>query len=86
MSNIEQFKTFAKAKYAWPGGYPMFALTDDGACLCHQCCKDNYRIIREAQNTSDRGGWNVAAVDVNWEDTFMLCEHCGESIESAYGE
>ena len=40
MNNSEQFKAFAKSKYAWPGGYPLFAITNDGGCLCHKCSKD----------------------------------------------
>ena len=86
MDNIKAFKDFTKQKYAWPGGYPMFAITNDSACLCHQCCLDNYKQIRQAQNDSDNTGWYVEAVDVNWQDPFLICDHCGESIESAYGE
>ena len=88
MNNSEQFKTFAKSKYAWPGGYPLFAITNDGGCLCHKCSKDNYRLIREAQKTIELGcsGWSVVAVDVNWEDSELYCDNCSETIESAYGE
>ena len=82
----DSFKQFAKSKYAWPGGYPLFAITNDSACLCHQCCLDNYRQIRESQKDNDSMGWNVEAIDINWEDEFLLCEHCGDSIECAYPE
>ena len=30
--------TLARNPFAFPGGYPMFAVTSDGACLCHKCC------------------------------------------------
>ena len=87
MSHIsEQTIYLARSGYAWPGGYPLFAITNDGACLCRMCVRDNYRAIRESQNADSSDGWQVEAVDVNWEDVDLTCEHCGENIESAYGE
>jgi hypothetical protein len=86
-NTAEQTKAFARNKFAWPGGYPMCAITQDGGCLCHTCLKDNYRIIREAQRGCfDAPDWNVVCVDVNWESTTLQCDHCNEVIESAYGE
>ena len=76
---------FIRSPYAWPGGYPLFAVTSDGASLCHKCCKDNYRQIRESMRDHSSDGWRVDAVDVNWEDADMLCDDCGNVIESAYG-
>lgn len=72
-----------KNPYCWPGGYPKFAVTDDGGCLCKKCCWTERKQIREA----DPGdGWEVQAVTINWEDANLLCDHCGERIESAYAE
>jgi hypothetical protein len=28
----------------------------------------------------------VEALDVNWEDPDLFCDHCGNRIESAYAE
>jgi hypothetical protein len=28
----------------------------------------------------------VEALDVNWEDPSLYCDHCGARIESAYAE
>lgn len=76
-----------RTRYAWPGGYPLFAFTSDGAALCLGCCRGQYRIIREAQRSADRhSGWNVSGVDVNWENAGLYCDHCSERIESAYAE
>jgi hypothetical protein len=82
----DALQSIVRHPYAWPGGYPLFAITTCGAALCKKCCKDNYRIIREAQNGNLRDGWQVDAVDVNWEETDLLCDDCGDLIESAYGE
>jgi hypothetical protein len=86
---IKALQEFARHKYAWPGGYPLFAITNDGGCLCHKCVKDNYRLLRESQRNYVRysgDGWQVEAIDINWEDTLLYCDNCGKNIESAYGE
>jgi hypothetical protein len=69
--------------YAWPGGYPMFAVCSDGGALCHRCCKTELRSIGA---TYGRDGWAIVGLDVNWEDPDLYCDHCGERIESAYAE
>ena len=86
MNSIKSVQQFYRNPYAWPGGYPLFAITTDGGCLCHKCVKDNYRIIRESQRDDSRDGWQVDAVDVNWESTDLYCDNCDQAIESAYGE
>jgi len=86
MDAISQLKHFAKHKFAWPGGYPVFAICSDGAALCHQCVLDNYRIIRESQRDNLRDGWQVSATDINYENPDLYCDHCGDRIESAYCE
>jgi hypothetical protein len=69
--------------YAWPGGYPLFAVTSDGGCLCSKCCKTE---AKQIGSTCGNDGWQIVAIDVNWEDENLPCDHCGELIESAYGE
>ena len=69
--------------YAWPGGYPMFAVTSDGAALCPHCCQTERRSIGFTYGTD---GWAVEGLDVNWEDPELYCDHCGNRIESAYAE
>lgn len=61
--------------YAWPGGYPLFYLTDQNSILCpeHANVEDEY---------SDE---TLEAYDVNYEDSDLWCEH-GHRIESAYAE
>ena len=85
-SKIEQFKSFVREPYAWPGGYPMFAITNDGGCLCKSCASENAALIIRATVGKFADGWQIVGVDVNWEDTNLICDHCNQSIESAYGE
>lgn len=83
---IAQVKDFTKHPYAWPGGYPLFAITDDGGCLCHTCTKNNLGLIVKAIAQGLRNGWMVTNITVNWEDTELYCDNCNQRIESAYGE
>ena len=70
--------------YAWPGGYPMFLVTNDGAALCFRCARAEYRQISTAIRHDLNDGWQVTAHGINWEDSELFCDHCGEQIETAY--
>ena len=73
----------SRQPYAWPGGYPRFAVADDGGAICCHCCETERLCIATTTGTD---GWNVIALAVNWEDPDLFCDHCGSAIESAYGE
>jgi hypothetical protein len=60
--------------YAWPGGYPLFYLADDGSVFCPSCA-----------NQGDAEP-EITGADVNWEDASLFCDGCGNQILSAYGE
>lgn len=82
-----QFKNALKAgPYAWPGGYPLFFICDDGAALCCKCAKTEAVGIMRSIQQKARDGWYVTGQDVNWEDPDLFCDHCNERIESAYAE
>lgn len=73
-------------QYVWPGGYPLYYVTMDGAALCPNCMtKERVSIIRSTVENA-RDGWNVSGQDVNWEDSNLYCDHCSKRIESAYAE
>ena len=77
-------RDFIRQPYAWPGGYPMFALTDDCDTLCADCCKKEWQQVCRSTRNDSRDGWRVQAVTINWENPDMVCCHCGDYIESAY--
>jgi hypothetical protein len=83
---IRQVKNAARDAYAWPGGYPLFVLMTDGEAICPKCAKNNFGLIGRATRDGTRGGWAAAGVDIHWEGLPLTCAHCGEDIESAYGE
>lgn len=82
----KNIKDAIRNKYAWPGGYPLFLITSDGAALCVECGRKEFRLIADAWARCDGNGWFVQAADVNWEDGDLYCDHCSKQIESAYGE
>jgi hypothetical protein len=87
INSISDFrKAMRHGPYAWPGGYPCYFITSDGEALSFDAAKAERRNILEAIRDQDRSGWRVVAMDINWEDTDLVCAHTGERIESAYGE
>jgi len=76
MTTLEVKRTLKNGPYAWPGGYPLYFLTNDGACLSFDAMRERFR--EEARE--------IAGVQVNWEDATLYCDHTGKRIESAYAE
>jgi hypothetical protein len=75
-------RSLVQAPFAWPGGYPRYAITNDGEALCPPCCQAEQRQIGTTTGTD---GWCLLALAINWEDADLTCAHCATSIPSAYG-
>ncbi len=72
--------------WAWPGGYPIFYITSDGAALCPDCVNKEIEQIDASVTAKENDGWRVVAADINYEDGELTCDHCSKRIESAYAE
>lgn len=70
--------------YAWPGGYPIVYYLTDLACLCPACANGGNG--SKASETSDDEQWRIVAQDIFYEGAPEACDHCGELMESAYGD
>jgi hypothetical protein len=86
MYSVDQFKTDLQQPYVWPGGYPRFFVTSDGAALSFKAAADNQQLITDAIVDNDNSGWRIIGCDINWEDSNLYCDHIGDRIESAYAE
>ena len=87
INSISDFrKAVRNGAYAWPGGYPVFWLMDDGGVLAFDVCKTERHNMLESLATNSRDGWRPVALEINWEDTEMFCAHTGARIEAAYEE
>lgn len=84
-STLELRATLRAGAYAWPGGYPMFFITSDGAALSFDTVRAEYAQVSRAIREGSRDGWRVIGCDVNWENAELTCEHSGLPIQSAYG-
>lgn len=68
--------------YAWPGGYPLVYIVDDGETLCPACVNDPSTPVHES---GIQDGWRLEGLQVHWEGPPEICAHCGATVESAYG-
>lgn len=83
---LASVRDFIRQPFAFPGGYPKVLVMHDGETLCPQCAKAEYRQISNATRHALRWGWAAAGVDLHMEGSAAICAHCGDSIESAYGD
>ena len=65
------------------GCYPRFGILSDGQPICPDCCRTEVSSIMVADF---HDGWLLVGDCVNYEDSDLLCYHCGEKIPSAYGD
>jgi hypothetical protein len=76
-----ELKQAIRAVYAWPGGYEIFGITDDGGVLCCGCMKKEYKQVAYARMHDLRDGWHVVAIDATCNvDSTTTCDHCGREI------
>ena len=69
------------------GGYPIFYVTADNGVLCAGAECANGPESRSADtDCPDDNQWRIVAADIHWEGTPLICDHCGNGIDSAYGE
>jgi hypothetical protein len=87
INTISDFRAaMRQGPYAWPGGYPLYFVTSDGAALSFKAARKERRNILESIANRSNDGWRVIGLDVNWEDSQLYCDHTNEKIESAYCE
>lgn len=79
MTNVEHLREeYSKfPPYAWPGGYAIAYLMDDGEFLCAGCMNDNPDSIHFSGSGD---GWRVDGfITADWHDTGdgdWICAHC----------
>jgi hypothetical protein len=64
----------------------LFFITSDGGAFSFIGAKAARRMILDSIISHADDGWRVVAMEVNWEDSDLYCDHSGERIESAYAE
>lgn len=90
INSVADFKATLRAgPYAWPGGYALHFLCEDGEAVCFNCAHKKARSIMESiakhqQNVRD--DWRTIACEINYEDNDLQCANCNSRIEPAYGD
>lgn len=70
-----------RVKYAFPGGYPIVLVVDDGETLCADCVATNFREIRSAAKDKRNDGWRPCFCTVYEQDEEPeYCGHCGKDL------
>lgn len=90
MKNLttKQIKELVRHPYAWPGGYEVIFITEDGATLCHNCVHKEWQCVCDSVTHKINDGWMVvgfATLGNNIESTEespLYCEHCNKEWES----
>ncbi len=76
-------KDAIRQKYVWPGGYAILLLTSDGALLCCDCARKEYRSISHSTRHNLKDGWNVYGIqtsaEINDPET-EFCDHCSKAV------
>lgn len=84
---MQQIKAALRAgPYAWPGGYPLYFITHDGAALSFEAVREELRNVAYDVLNAGSTGWRVEALDVNYEDQDLWCAHTNARIPAAYAE
>lgn len=80
VSSLE-LRKYIRTKYAWPGGYELFGIANDGACICCDCMRREYYQIAYSRWHKINDGWRIVAIDcaANY-DSLICCEHCNRTI------
>ena len=86
IETVAQLKATLRAgEFAWPGGYQLYFLTDDGATLSFDGARSSLECCYDAIKTKSNNGWRIVGCDVNYEDDEMTCAHTGAKIPASYG-
>ncbi len=73
--------------YAWPGGYDMFYIMDDGGTLCAKCMNDESNPIHFEGDLEDNSndGWKVIGVSATCNtDSEVRCDHCNVILQTEW--
>lgn len=73
-------------EHAWPGGYPLYFVTRDGAALSFAAVRAEWRQVVWDFLADASTGWRIEAVAINYEDADLRCDHTGARIPSAYAD
>lgn len=84
--DIKQLKENVRDPYAWPGGYEIVSICNDGEVLCYKCVRFNFREVLWSTKNKVNDGWNIvdyAVIGNTIESTDkepIFCAHCNKQF------
>ena len=87
ITGVDDLKATLRAgQWAWPGGYPLFFITSDGAALSFESVRENFYQCCYSSRHGLNDGWRIVCCDINYEEVDLVCDHSGKPIQCAYSE
>ena len=82
IDSINKLKACLRAgEYTFPGGYRLFFITEDGACLSFSAVLDNLQEIYYSMMHEMKDGWSIVGLGcVNESDDDIYCDHTNELL------
>jgi len=82
IDSINKLKSCLRAgEYTFPGGYRLFFITNDGACLSFSSVLDNLQSIYYSMMNDINDGWKIIGLESVAEcDEEVYCDHSNELL------
>jgi hypothetical protein len=77
MYTSQQFLEDLKQPYAWPGGYPRYFVTSDGAALSFKAADEESGAITDSIDRRLNDGWQVIGCDRENSASIWAITRCG---------
>ena len=73
--------------WAWPGGYPVAFLAENGDVVSWEAVRASWRDVARAHiRSAPWDEWALACEFIHWEGPAYVCAVTGKPIPSAYGD
>jgi hypothetical protein len=81
MNTLEALRAFCR--YQTHGGYTWGAVLSDGAVICENCARENYRQVYRETRDAGSSGWCVIGLTNSGEcESPENCAHCNRELWS----
>ena len=77
---LDMVRFVAREMYAFPGGYELCLIANDGGLICPECVKANYRNIIDSTKTECNDGWQAAGIVADCELEDCRCDNCYKAL------
>lgn len=80
IASVKDLKAAIRCSDRAFGGYRAYFITNDGACLCDTCAKDNITNVMDSVATRTNDGWRVVWCGMDGDTENDACDNCNAPI------